>query len=53
VVSRGRGHKLKDGRFPLNIRKCLFFCTLEHGVREVVKFPSLEMLLDMVLGNLL
>ncbi|KFQ59279.1 hypothetical protein N334_00735, partial [Pelecanus crispus] len=51
------GHKLKHGRFPLNIKKCFFAVRVtEHGhslSREVVKSPSLEILkshLDTVLG---
>jgi len=56
--TRGNGHRLKHGRFPLNIRK--HFVTVrvtEHWHRlpgEAVASPPLEIFtshLDMVLGN--
>jgi len=55
---RGSGQELKNGRVPLNIRKCFFAVRVTahwHRVpRESVASPSLEILricLDMVLGN--
>ena len=52
------GHKLKDRRFALNIRKHFFTVTVtepwHRSPREVVEFSSSEILkssLDMVLGN--
>ena len=56
--TRGNGHKLKHGRFPLNIGKRFFAVRVtEHWhrlPREVVESPSLDIFkshLDMVLGN--
>jgi len=56
--TRGSGHKLKHGRFPLNIRKQFFTVrVIEHWnklPREVVKCPPSEILrshLDLVLGS--
>ena len=56
--TRGKGHKLKHRRLPLNIRKHFFTVRVtEHWNRlpgEVVVSPSLEIFkscLDMVLGN--
>jgi len=52
------GHRLKHGRFPLNIRKSIFAVRVtEHWhslPREGVESPSLEIFktqLDRVLGN--
>ena len=56
--TRGNGHKLKHGRFPLNTRKHLFAVRVtEHwhrAPREVVGSPFMELFqshLDTVLGN--
>ena len=56
--TRGKGHKLKHRRFPLNIRKHFFTVRVtEHRHRlssMVVDSPSLKIFkshLDMVLGN--
>ena len=56
--TRGNGHKLKDRRVPLNIRKHFFTVRVTdhwHRLpREVVESPSLGILkscLDMALGN--
>jgi len=58
--TRGNGRKLKQRRFPLNIRKYFFTVRLTkhwHRLpREAVKFPSLEIFKshrDIILGNLL
>jgi len=57
---RGNGHKLKQRKFHLSMRKNLFTLrvveTLNRLPREVVDSPSLEIFkpcLDMVLCNLL
>ena len=56
--TRGNGHKMKHGRFPLNIRKHFFTVRVTkhwHRLpRKVVVSPSLEILkkhLDMVMSN--
>jgi len=54
--TRGSGHKLEQGTFPLNIRKHFFHCECEHChtlPRKIMESPSLEIFKDMVLGNLL
>jgi len=56
--TRGNGHKLKHGKFPLNIRKHFFTVNVtKHWHRlpgEVVESPSLGIFtshLDMILSN--
>jgi len=58
--TRGNGHKLKDSKFRLNMRKNFFpLRVMEHWhrlPREAVESPSLEIFktcLDKVLYNLL
>lgn len=55
--TRVNGHKPKDRRFPMNIRKVFYYCATEHwhrSPREVVTSPSMEIFkshLNTVLGN--
>ena len=56
--TRGKGHKPKHGRFPLNVRKHFFTVRVSKRwhrfPREVMESPSLEIFkscLDTVLGN--